>query len=240
MGLRKKSLQCTKHVIGLGLVILIAQLLPTLCYADEILFKGEGVQKGTVLEEDEEGVTIRFPRDSIRSIVKTPKTVHPEGKRAELKSSPSMDSQLQGKMDQLQKRIERLEKDREGDSKGGSVEQLLREEMGRVEGVILWKREPLRKGEVKIVLEKYTGFSWASLKKLFSGKREKSSDEEIVLTTQTDGQGRYTFKEAPPGHYRLYWMPAEGLEWVRRLREKPDFEIIAGKLTIQNIPEKKK
>lgn len=28
--------------------------------------------------------------------------------------------------------------------------------------------------------------------------------------------------------------------WVHRMREKPDFEVIAGKLTIINIPEKKK
>jgi hypothetical protein len=47
-------------------------------------------------------------------------------------------------------------------------------------------------------------------------------------------------KKVPPGQYRLYWMLDTETGWVHRMREKPDFEVIASKLTIQNIPEKRK
>lgn len=111
--------------------------------------------------------------------------------------------------------------------------------MGRVQDIILCKKKTLVNGSVKIVLARYTGFSLATLKKMFSGNREKSSDQ-IILETKTNTQGQYVFEKVPPGQYRLYWMPDAEMGWVHRMREKPDFEVTSGKLTIQNIPEKKK
>jgi protocatechuate 3,4-dioxygenase beta subunit len=69
-------------------------------------------------------------------------------------------------------------------------------------------------------------------------KGSSESDQGISLSTQTDSQGRYNFDKVPPGSYRLYWWPDFKTGWIHRLREKPDFEVLSGKLTIQDIPEK--
>jgi len=117
---------------------------------------------------------------------------------------------------------------------------LLREETGSVEGVILWQGEPLRNREVKIVLERYIGFSLAALKEWFSANKWESPQGEMALETRTDSHGRYVFHETPPGYYRLYWMPDKNTGWIHRLREKPDIEVTTGNLTVENVPEKKK
>ncbi len=74
---------------------------------------------------------------------------------------------------------------------------------------------------------------------MFSAGEKGSSDTDqgISLTTQTDSQGRYSYEKVPPGTYRIYWWPDFKTGWVHRLREKPDFEVLSGKLTILNIPE---
>jgi hypothetical protein len=239
------------HVGDLGLLVSIIFLFLSPCEADEIIFQKQGVQIGTVLEEDDQSVTIRFPRESIGSITKTqegvPPAITPPPAEAALSETP-----VEEKIERLEKRIEELEKGRnEGTDAAGSMqpdsskhpattEQLMQEEMGRVSGVILWQGNPLAYRSVMIALEKYTGFSWASLKKAFSKDVEASSEEEFILKTQTDSQGHYSFENVPPGHYRLYWMPDAETGWIRRLREKPDFEVVPGNLTIQDIPEKKK
>jgi hypothetical protein len=56
----------------------------------------------------------------------------------------------------------------------------------------------------------------------------------------TDSEGRYAFHKAPPGDYRLYRLPDMNTGWVRRLRDKPDFEVTSGNLTIAKVLEKKK
>ncbi|MEE9611034.1 MAG: hypothetical protein V3W19_07260, partial [Desulfatiglandales bacterium] len=244
MNLEKMFNMATKQLMrGIGLTMLMVVLSSSPCYADEIIFKARGVQTGTVLEMDEKTVTIRFPRESIKSMVMSREGVSgissPE-KTGHLKSAPLTDPQLQEKIERVQERIERLEKkDEEYKKVGGSptphspskngkaMEQLLRDEMGHVKGVILWKGKPMANGSVTIVLERYTGFSLASLKKLFSVDKEDPSDPKITLTTHIDSQGQYIFKEAPPGKYRLYLKPNPEADWVRRLAEKPDFEVLA-------------
>lgn len=232
-------------------VLMVLLLCSSQGHADEILFKDQGVQIGTVLKIDEQTVTVRFPRDSITSIVRDQEGVSSRDK-TRAPETVSAESQFQKKIERLQKRLERLEKGQDEDKKSrdaaapdpsknaAAIEQLLQEEMGRVQGVILWKGKPLANRSVKIVLTKYTGFSPAAIKRMFSGNKEKSSGQEIVLSTPTDSQGKYVFEQVPPGQYRLFWMPDTKTGWVHRMREKPDFEVISGKLTIQNIPEKKK
>ncbi|MGE5254369.1 MAG: carboxypeptidase-like regulatory domain-containing protein [Planctomycetaceae bacterium] len=225
----------------LWMILLGAGSLPSPCGADEILFKDQGVHVGTVIEENDQTVTVQFPRASIQSIVRTP-----QGSP----SSPQPGDRLQEKIDELQKRIERLEK-KQGESREpdrspapaslqgpGIQEQLFREEMGGVEGVILWQGKPLANAKVRIELVRYTGFSPGFVKKVFPGDGKESSDRGISIETQTDSQGRYTFEGVPPGSYRLYWMPDTKTGWVRRLRENPDLEVISGKRTVQNIPDK--
>lgn len=232
-------------------VLMVLLLCSSQGHADEILFKDQGVQIGTVLKIDEQTVTVRFPRDSITSVVRDQEGVSAREK-ARAPETVSAESQFQKKIERLQERLERLEKglDEDGKSRGSAapgpsknvagIERLLQEEMGRVQGVILWQGKPLANRGVKIVLTEYTGFSPAALKRMFSGNKEKSSGQEIVLSTQTDFQGKYVFEQVPPGRYRLSWMPATETGWVHRMREKFDFEVISGQLTIQNIPEKKK
>lgn len=220
---------------------------------DEILFKDQkGAKLGTVLRVDEQSVTIRFPRESIESIIMSrPGASYPEEKDPEV-SVPVTELQLQERMKEVEERIEGLEKDLKEEKKGGVAstpvpsknvavqEQLMQEEMGRVQGVILWRGKPLSNGRVRIVLEKYTGFSVASLKRIFAKDKEKSSSQEITLMAQTDSKGRYAFSKVPPGYYRIYWAPQDDTDWYHRFRDRPDFEVIPGQLTIQNIPEKKK
>jgi hypothetical protein len=51
--------------------------------------------------------------------------------------------------------------------------------MGRVEGVIAWQGKPLKNAKVKIVLESYTGFSIAALKKmLLKCRGSRSASQE--------------------------------------------------------------
>ncbi len=193
----------TRQVISrIGLVILVAGWFPANSFADEILFKAKGVQVGTVLEEDEQTVTIRFPKESIQSVVRMQKGAPPAQKS---------DAQLLEKVEQLQQRIERLEKKQtepkeavlpsitiprperkqeEGKSIGGLSlpppepaapkgtiqEQLLKEELGRVQGDIFWQGKPMAKGKVRIVLEKYTGVSLTSVKKMLAEKGENLRD----------------------------------------------------------------
>jgi hypothetical protein len=254
----------TLQLIGQVGVVIMMGWFQSYCLADEILFKDKGVQVGTVMSEDEQTVTIRFPRDSIQSVVKTQK-----GTPLVQKS----DVQLLEKVEQLQQRIERLERNQaesketahspvllprpqlkqeerpeisrsslpppEPAPKGALQEQLLQEELGQVQGLIQWQGKPLAGGQVRIELEKYTGVSLVSVKKMFSasGKRTSDTGQGISLTTQTDSQGRYSYEKVPPGTYRIYWWPDFKTGWVHRLREKPDFEVLSGKLTILNIPE---
>jgi DNA-binding transcriptional MerR regulator len=253
MNFEKMSNMATKQLMrGIGLTMLMVVLSSSPCYADEIVFKDQGAQTGMVLEEDEQTTTIRFPKESIKSIIKDQKAAS-SGEKTQDLDSVSTESQLQERMEQLQERMERLEKKLKEEKKSGgsptphspskngkAMEQLLRDEMGHVKGVILWKGKPMANGSVTIVLERYTGFSLASLKKLFSGDKEDPSDQKITLTTHTDSQGQYIFEEAPPGKYRLYLKPNPEADWVRRLAEKPDFEVLAGQVIIYNIPGKKK
>ncbi len=222
------------------------------CYADEVFLQDhEHALSGTVLKEDEGSVTIRIPKEAVRSIVRDQKersNTHPFVQEAPL---PATETGLSEKVLELQKRIERLESSMEAPEKTEALprssitgretitEQIIEEEMGRVEGVIQWQGKPLDQRDVKIVLTNYTGFSFSSLKKAFQRDPSTSSDQqELTFVTKTDSQGRYIFEKVPPGQYRLYWLPDKETAWIRRMQDKPDLEVVAGKLTIQNIPGK--
>jgi hypothetical protein len=268
-----------KRRTGFVFVIILCLLFSFPCFADEILFQNQkGSQTGVVVGEDDQSVTIRFPKEAIKSINRsggehaTPisgKVVWEEGKdylilkiprrsirvvpqktRAEIPSmkqeSASTElSQKNEKAVRSKEAPEKIGKAETGPVSGSSAKmdahrELLKEEMGSVEGVIMWQGKPLKNRKVKIVLERYTGFSVAALKQWFAADKEKSLQDEIALETQTDSRGRYVFHEAPPGYYRLYWMPDANTGWIRRLREKPDIEVVSGNRTVENVPEKKK
>jgi hypothetical protein len=117
-------------------------------------------------------------------------------------------------------------------------EQLVETEMGRVEGVIRWKRKPLVRSDVMIVLQRYTGISLASLKKMNSGGGD--TDKDFAYRTTTDALGRYRFEKVPPGEYLLYWRPDVETGWVRRMNDKSDIEVLPGKTVVLNIPAERK
>jgi hypothetical protein len=263
---------------GFGLLILLACLFSYPCFADEILFRDQKApQTGTVVNEDAQSVTIRFSKDSIKSITKSEegstagfpgKVVWEEKGDYVILKIPRQAIQIESPETPLRASSSKVEppptsavpaKETPGPPEKGSTgagqvtvtqapessksvtvhQELLQEEMGRVEGAIAWQAKPLKNAKVKIVLESYTGFSIAALKNMVAGGKGQSPEQGVSFETETDSEGRYSFLQVPPGYYRLYWVPDPQTGWVRRLREKPDFEVTPGKLTIQDIPEKK-
>ena len=71
-----------------------------------------------------------------------------------------------------------------------------------------------------------------------AGAPVKAKDDRFE--TGTDDAGRYRFERVPPGDYLLYWMPGGETGWLRRLREKPDLEVVPGRVTVLNIPADRK
>jgi hypothetical protein len=268
-----------KRRTGLAVAIFLTCLSSFPCFADEIMFQNQtGPQTGVVVGEDDQSVTIRFPKEAIKSVTRsgeehtTPlsnKVIWEEGKDYLILKIPRHSIRVlpqktragtpsikqESASTDLSQKYEKTVRSEEPSEKIGKAEtglisgspanksahqELLQEEMGGVEGEIMWRGKPLQNRKVKIVLESYTGFSLAALKKWFADEKEKSSPDGIALETQTDSKGRYVFQKAPPGYYRLYWMPDINTGWIRRLREKPDIEVIPGNVTVENVPEKQK
>ena len=55
-------------IIGLTMWMVVLSTFP--CQADEITFKRQGIQFGTVLEQDEQTITVRFAKEAIKSVVR--------------------------------------------------------------------------------------------------------------------------------------------------------------------------
>jgi hypothetical protein len=196
-----------------------------------------------LMEDNGTYITVKIPRQKLEG---ASPVIQIGGEQTGQDSSVS-EAKLKEKLERLEKKMESMEKTASvqpgttASVKAPTHETLLQEEMGAVEGVIMWKGKPLQNARVMIVMESYTGFSVATLKKVFGVANEKSSgQEEIYLETTTDPQGRYSFPQVPPGLYTLFWQPDIETGWVRRIREKADFEIVPGRPIVVNIPEKKK
>ena len=196
--------------------------------ADEIRFRSrDGAQTGTVLEENGDTVTVRFPRETIESIR------HASGKpEAEARRAPA--SGLEERVRDLERKVGALPAS--GSPAPG------REEAGGVEGVIRWKDLPLSRGRVMIVPAKSAGLppreSREKAKAGIAGAPFGGKDDKYE--TETDDAGRYRFERVLPGEYLFYWMPNPETGWIRRLRDKPDIEVVAGGVSVLNIPAEKK
>lgn len=259
------------------LAVSLAWLCSYPCFADEILFQNpKGLQTGTVVGENDQSVTIRFPRDAIKSIIRSGnegaaspsgRVLWEEGKDYLILKIPRSSIQIlrqenaagtapmepgptSSGLSRTNEQAIRPEGVPEAAGKAGReqisgssanrdvLRELLHEEMGSVEGTILWQGKPLQNRGVKIVLERYTGFSLAAVRKWFSADKGKTPQDEVVLETRTDSRGHYVFHDVPPGSYRLYWMPDKRTGWIRRLRATPDIDVTTGNLTVENVPEK--
>lgn len=193
-------------------IVLFAAWTAFTARADEIRFRSrDGAQAGTVLEENGGSVTVRFPREAIESIQRT--TGIPE---EETKREPAHG---------LEERVRDLER-KVGALPASAFPAPVMEAAGGVEGIIRWKDRPLSRGRVMIVSAKVAGPSGG-------GKVDR-------LETETDAAGRYRFERVPPGEYLFYWMPNPETGWIRRLRDKPDLEVVASGVAVLNIPAEKK
>jgi hypothetical protein len=247
--------------------------------ADEILFQDQKApQTGTIVNEDEQSVTIRFSRESIKSIRKSPEEASPalpgkviweergdyvvlkiprqaiqiESYEAPVNASsnkpglaasgvlPTQDKSAPPEKSSSAAEPAAVPQAAVASKNDTTHEKMLQEEMGGVQGIIVWQGKPLDNGKVRIELETYTGFSISAVKQMLGMVKDQATAQEVSFETQTDSQGRYSFPRVPPGYYRLYWLPDPQTGWVRRLREKPDFEVVPGNVIVQNIPGKKK
>lgn len=218
------------------------------------------MQTGVVVQEDKDSVTVRFPREEIKSVNRDgvkdtatadDKVIWEEAEGYILLKIPRGSIVTQTRKNLVtygnvitsevpQEKIIETGTGKKFEKEGEESEQqkLLKEETGHVEGMITWQGRPLQNSKVKIVLERYTGFSASALQRQYAEK-DSSSKGRVILETMTDSKGRYVFNETPPGFYRLYWMPVGGSDWVHRLKENPDFEVISGNVTVADVPDKK-
>lgn len=230
----------------LGVFLISAGSVLGTSLADEIRFKDAGaMQAGTVLEEDDRAVTIRFPRESITSIVR--KQGNHSGPEkpgfAASPESPGNSRNLEERVKELERKLDLLDDSVKHSGNAISKKELLSEQLveaetGGVEGVIRWKGKPLAHSDVMVVMMRYTGISLASLRKMRTGSGD--TDQEFTFRTTTDAFGRYRFGKVPPGEYLLYWRPDAETGWVRRMNDKSDFEVLPGKMTVLNIPAERK
>lgn len=192
-------------------IILFASSMLSPAGADEIRFRNrDGVQAGTVLEEDGRSVTVRFPREAIDSITRVAGSPVNDPKRGP--------APLEERVRELERKVDSLP------ATGRAIPG--QEEAGAVEGIILWKGRPMAQGRVMIIP---SGVARAS-----GGKKGD------LYETETDAGGRYRFERVRPGAYLLYWMPDGETGWVRRLRDLPDLDVVPGGVAVLNIPEKRK
>ena len=189
--------------LWLGLAVLGLLLgVSSGAFGDQIFLKErpEG-NEGVVLEETDEHIVIRFPRQEI-------KLIRREGAPARIEGSPGV----------------RLTPSPPGEKAGPPIASP-RVEMppgfGAVAGRILYRGQPLEGTRVKIIrLVEPTSLS----------EMVRKSMEGTDFETVTTRDGFYRFERVPSGRYLLRWLPLGSDSWIRRLSDQTyDFEVKEGR-----------
>jgi hypothetical protein len=95
--------------------------------------------------------------------------------------------------------------------------------VGSAEGQILHNGQGLAECKVKLIRI----MKPQSVVEMFNTIREGAE-----FTTITDEQGKYVFDKLPIGAYKLKWQLPDDTGWIRRLRDKPDANIVEGQTAV--------
>jgi hypothetical protein len=193
-----------KFCLWLGLPVLALLFgVSSAAFGDQIFLKErpEG-NEGIVLEETDEYIVIRFPRQEIKLIRRGDVPARIEG-------SPGV----------------RLPPSRpEGEKAGPSIAAPRAEVppgFGAVAGRVLYRGQPVERALVKIIhLVESTSLA----------EMVRKSVEGTDFETVTGRDGFYRFEKVPVGRYLLRWLPLGSDSWIRRLSDQTyDFEVKEGK-----------
>jgi hypothetical protein len=215
--MKGKTMTSRKTILSFAAICLFFSALGgDLCLADQIYVRQnvEGVFEGRVLEESEDSFLIRVPKTQILRV---------ERADAPIQSSSS-DVHMEQKLLRLEKEFEEFKSGRRYDQKTIASE-VLAASTGKIRGKVLAGGNPLANCDVR--LSRLPDFSVAAFR---SSSSDKSTSEKNEFVARTDSQGRYFFKELPPGSYRIAWRPAGHVNFVRRLKSEPDVELSAGEV----------
>lgn len=85
-----------------------------------------------------------------------------------------------------------------------------------------------------VMLRRGVGLSGCRVKLAALGTRAmfQAGTEGQEYITITDKDGRYHFEQIPPGPYKIKWELPGDTGWIRRIRDRPDVTVIAGKLVV--------
>ena len=65
-----------------------------------------------------------------------------------------------------------------------------------------------------------------------SSARFRAHAEGQEYIEVTDKHGKYRFEQIPPGPYKIKWELPGDTGWIRRIQDRPDVTVIAGKLVV--------
>ncbi|MFQ5956183.1 MAG: hypothetical protein ACE5KK_00225 [Candidatus Brocadiales bacterium] len=137
-------------------------------------------------------------------------------------SAPQVAQSLDWLKEQIIRELKDGVKDEIKEEQKAEEELVKKQTLGRVEGKIIKGDKPLQGCKVKIVPLTREGAFFAS----YSPVEDTHAPETV-----TDSEGRYIFKDIPPGQYKLYWMPPWEKSWIRRMQMEPDVFVVAGETT---------
>lgn len=220
------SLIIGKSVLMVGVLGAVMVFVVTAAADMVLLQERPNGNVGTVVEETDEYIVIKFPRSEIKLIrrdahaadTKASLSPSPEPGRAQLFLPQSLDSQTRTDL-KAELKTELREELKEEITRGTMGNFSGPAEFGRVEGFILFRGEGLPEYQVKLVRLTEA----ASLLGVF-----KEFQEGAEFETTTDKEGGYVFEQVPVGSYKLKWQPKGGRSWIRRLSDRPDVIVREG------------